>query len=161
MSSFTCSSLIMICAAADSGSTSSQVFFDRRNRHSWLSQHKGVQQNVKEFKVLGHMHDTIRKERPRPRAFERTRQSPVFQLQTQRERWTEESNRLNAESGPSTYPANRDFRGHVRGKREAVPPGFFCTFLHIFEFFVRFSRRKRVMYERIYNQFPTNDSGCR
>jgi len=54
----------MICAAADSGSTSSQVFFDRRNRHSWLSQHKGVQQNVKEFKVLGHMHDTIRKERP-------------------------------------------------------------------------------------------------
>jgi hypothetical protein len=41
--------------------------------------------------------------------------------------------RLSAASGASTYPANRDFKGHVGGVRGAAPQGFF--FPHIFEFF--------------------------
>jgi hypothetical protein len=41
---------------------------------------------------------------------------------------------LTSGSGPSTYPANRDFKGHV-GARGASPQGFFYLFFHIFEFF--------------------------
>jgi hypothetical protein len=36
---------------------------------------------------------------------------------------TPEAVRLSAVSGPSTYPANRDFKGHVGGVRGAAPLG--------------------------------------
>jgi len=58
-------------------------------------------------------------------------------------------------SGPSTYPANRDFKGHVGGVRGAAQQGFIFYFFPYFSnFFVRFSRRKeekKVMYECITN----------
>ena len=41
------------------------------------------------------------------------------------------SRRLSAVSEPSTYPANRDFKGHVGGVRGTAPQGFFPIF---FEF---------------------------
>ena len=43
---------------------------------------------------------------------------------------------LTSGSGPSTYPANRDFKGHVGGVRGAAPPGFMFIFCHIFRFFL-------------------------
>jgi len=43
--------------------------------------------------------------------------------------------RLSAGSGPSTYPADRDFKGHVGGGGAQPRKGFFY-FFHIFRFFL-------------------------
>jgi hypothetical protein len=45
-----------------------------------------------------------------------------------------EDSRLTSGSGPSTYPANRDFKGHVGRVRRAAPQGFF-SFFHFFPYF--------------------------
>ena len=51
--------------------------------------------------------------------------------------------RLSAVSGPSTYPANRDFKGHVGGVRGAAPQGFFLFFSIFFEFFCQIFKEKK------------------
>ena len=55
---------------------------------------------------------------------------------------------LSAGSGPSTYPADRDFKGHVGGVRGAAPQGFFLFFPY---FFVRFQGEKGCINEYITN----------
>ena len=54
-----------------------------------------------------------------------------------------EDSRLTSGSGPSTYPANRDFKGHVRGVRGAAPQGFFFIFFHVFRFFLSDFKEKK------------------
>ena len=51
--------------------------------------------------------------------------------------------RLSAGSGASTYPANRDFKGHVGGVRGAAPQGFFLFFSIFFEFFCQIFKEKK------------------
>ena len=51
--------------------------------------------------------------------------------------------RLTAASGASTYPANRDFKGHVGGVRGAAPQGFFLFFSIFFEFFCQIFKEKK------------------
>ena len=51
--------------------------------------------------------------------------------------------RLSAASGASTYPANRDFKGHVGGVRGAAPQGFFLFFSIFFEFFCQIFKEKK------------------
>ena len=51
--------------------------------------------------------------------------------------------RLSAGSGPSTYPADRDFKGHVGGVRGAAPQGFFSFFSIFFEFFCQIFKEKK------------------
>ena len=52
-------------------------------------------------------------------------------------------NRLSAGSGPSTYPADRDFKGHVGGVRGAAPQGIFLFFSIFFEFFCQIFKEKK------------------
>ena len=49
---------------------------------------------------------------------------------------------LSAVSGASTYPANRDFEGHVGGVRGAAPQGIFF-FPIFFEFFCQIFKEKK------------------
>ena len=51
--------------------------------------------------------------------------------------------RLSGVSGPSTYPANRDFEGHVGGVRGAAPQGFFLFFFIFFDFFCQIFKEKK------------------
>ena len=50
---------------------------------------------------------------------------------------------LTSGSGPSTYPANRDFKGHVGGVRGAAPQGIFLFFPIFFEFFCQIFKEKK------------------
>jgi hypothetical protein len=43
-----------------------------------------------------------------------------------------DKSRLTAASGPSTYPANRDFEGHVGGCGATAPQRFFLFFFIFF-----------------------------
>ena len=50
---------------------------------------------------------------------------------------------LSAGSGPSTYPADRDFKGHVGGVRGAAPQGIFLFSPIFFEFFCQIFKEKK------------------
>ena len=52
--------------------------------------------------------------------------------------------RLSAASGASTYPANRDFKGHVGGGAGRSPARILFIFSIFSNFFVTFSRSKRM-----------------
>ena len=51
--------------------------------------------------------------------------------------------RLSAVSGASTYPANRDFEGHVGGVRGAAPQGIFLFYSIFFDFFCQIFKEKK------------------
>ena len=51
--------------------------------------------------------------------------------------------RLTSGSGASTYPADRDFKGHVGGVRGAAPQGIFLFFPIFFEFFCQIFKEKK------------------
>ena len=51
--------------------------------------------------------------------------------------------RLSAGSGPSTYPADRDFKGHFGGRGAQPRKDFFFFFSIFFEFFCQIFKEKK------------------